>query len=186
MDIPANCKELQSLQKQLKAQGVENIPVCRHVHWEYALPCNEQEFIDLCGFALLRLEANSEVLSELPIKKVYVRQTQGEPIVLPRIRLGDEYDKKITDKSSGPGKEHFTQVSFWLFPAFLLTDEGSVLLADFTEGRDEFSMARGPWRDGYRVLETMNNLLAKKLSLRKGIDAERLSSFLSREFPGRL
>jgi hypothetical protein len=185
MDIPADSKELLALQESLRAQGVEKLPVCRHVHWEYALPRNEQEYIDLHGFAVLRLEANSEVRKELPVKTAYFRYDQKEQLTLPRIRLGDELDNKITDKSLESGNEHFIQISFWIFPIWLLNENDSVLLADFTEGRDGFSLQSGPWNNKEYILNILNKHVANELCMGSKINNTFLTSFLVREFPGR-
>ncbi len=189
MEIPPGSKELLALQESLRAQGVEKLPICRYGDWEYALPSNEEEYIKLRGMAVLRLEAHSDTRNELPLKKAYFRLSHGElkgqEAQLPRLWLGDEYDQKITDKSSSPENLHFVQVSFWLFPVNFLADEGSAMVADFNEGRDGFCLRTGNWNLDDRILRIVHKHAAQELTLAPKIDMNFLSTFVSREFPGR-
>lgn len=189
MDIPSGCKELLSLQEKLKTQGVEKLPVCRYGNWEYALPSNEDEYIKLGGMAVLRLEAHSEVRDELPLKRAFFRLSDGElcgrEVPLPRLRLGDEYDLKITDKCSEPENEHFMEVSFWLFPVNFLADKDSAIVVDFNQGRDGFTLRTGNWNLDDRILKVVYKHAAEELASPPKIDINFLSNFVSREFPGR-
>lgn len=123
------------IESALKSIGGEAI---RQIHSDICFPATADEYEALGKNAILMLEADSVISTELPLRSAYVTH-KGVRIPLQRIALLDKQSDASTGRSS--------QVAFYLLPIQLMKADAH-LAADFTGERKAFGIMTFSLKEG--------------------------------------
>lgn len=104
--------------------------VVRQIEFDICLPATAEEYEELGKFAILMLESESAISTELPLKSAYVMHN-GVRIPLQKVFALDRQQK---DDGAG-----VIQTSFYLLPIQIMRSDAR-LLADFRGERKEFGI----------------------------------------------
>lgn len=112
--------------------------IVRQIDFDICLPATAEEYSELGKHAILLLNAESAISTELPIRSVYVIH-KGVRIPLQRFFT---LPKKIHDNGSGA-----TQSAFYLLPIQYMKSDAK-LLADFNGERKSFGITSFSAKEG--------------------------------------
>ncbi len=101
----------------------------RSISADICLPATASEYEAMGKYAIVALEMNSAIGTELPLRSAYV-ETDGVIVPMRYLLSSDPYEDDT-------GRTHMT--SFYLMPTYLMT-RNATLKADFRGSRRDFSV----------------------------------------------
>lgn len=114
-----------------------NAPVPRYAFFDIACPRDSVEAAALNGYAILVVTALVQDKSEIPLRRIYFRSSNGDQ----QVRLHAAVASRITDSSIRATFGAFRYDAAYLLPLALRVMAGDLLL-DFAAHRQEFRLAR--------------------------------------------
>jgi hypothetical protein len=132
-------RRLEQSAARLKSSNPSGVP--RAAQFDFAWAQDEAEYKALAKYVIVLVSAVSKDASELPLKRVYIRDRWNHETVLERIssERRDVAKGSLTHSMLGVYRED----SFYLAPAALMKGEGDVV-ADFAANRTGFRLYNLP------------------------------------------
>jgi len=147
--------------------------VVRTAHYDLTGPADNQEYIALNKNLVLMITAVTHNKEELPIKRVYLKSSDGE-IVLEKFL---SKSMSVTDDKVKDVLGAYREDSFYLLPIYL-TDGSRDLLIDWQKGRDGFIMESNLFREWECSIDNDEHPDVQNFKLNE----KALKKFLKREY----
>lgn len=108
----------------------------RMADYDLCFPATAEEYEAIGKNGIVRIEAQSAISSELPLKSVYL-EVGGIRVPLRRIYIGDKFEDKVP--ATAKGTRYWHQISFYLVPLNIIKGKAELVI-DFKGPRSGFGL----------------------------------------------
>ena len=131
--FPLHAASRDPITSTLDGMGAE---ATRMADYDLCFPANAKEYEAIGKNGVVRIEAQSAISSELPLKSVYL-EVGGIRVPLRSIYLGEKFEDKVP--ATAKGTRYWHQISFYLIPLNLIKGKAELVI-DFKGPRSGFGL----------------------------------------------